>query len=134
MQGPVFAAIACMENKCRITIVNHSPDNLEMIKTVLESQSFVVQDLAPDAGNFEIIGQFAPDLIILDFVPGDPENWRLLEQIRCNENTKSIPVICLSTLEALAQQCQVLYGIEQVLTKPFDLNGLLKAISDLIQP
>ena len=123
-----------VSERCRVFIVEHDPDALEMMRAIVEFDvgCEVAGSLATDQGNLDRIKAFNPNLIILDLVIGHTENWRLLDQLRADVATSSIPVLALSTLDVVVEQSLASYNVQEVLTKPFDLDEFERAIRDLL--
>jgi CheY-like chemotaxis protein len=121
------------DRQCRVFIVEHDPDGLEMLKSVIgQMQGCETRgSLAIDPDNLGRIKAFGPELIILDFVPGYTQNWRLLDELRADEATSPIPVLALSTSEPVVEQSVASYNVRRVLIKPFDLDVLDQAVRDL---
>lgn len=97
---------------------------------VCQVESALTDENAP--GHFERIKVFAPDLVVLDFVPRRSENWRLLDQLRADEATSSIPVLAISTAEPVVEQSIASFNVRKTLVKPFDLDGLRSAVEEIL--
>ena len=109
-----------------------SPEILELFRDILESEGYRVS-LSAEPLNLDQVKRAAPDLVILDHMIGDGEGsgWRLLEDLRGNPDTATLPVVvCTGAVhrvrenEALLEQLGV-----QVVLKPFDIDRLLEAVN-----
>src|SRR5260221_5788712 len=73
-----------------------------------------------------------PQLIILDVMMPDMDGWTALRRLRKTENTKSIPVIMLtSNADLQAQEESSRSGATLLLAKPINAGQLLSVIRKL---
>ncbi len=81
-------------------------------------------------------GKFAnaprPDLILLDLQLPKKNGLEVLENVRSNYDLQSIPIVVMTSSEALAdmQKCERL-GVEGYITKPVDLQKFLAVVKEL---
>ncbi len=75
-----------------------------------------------------------PDLVISDIMMPDMDGYTLLEQLRAAASTTTIPVIFL-TAKVSSEEVRngMLLGVDDYLTKPVNINDLLKAITTRIE-
>ncbi|TAK35754.1 MAG: response regulator [Chloroflexota bacterium] len=123
-----------MDKRCRVFVVEHDVEMEGMLKVAIEQDPGceVRTALATAPDNFDRIKEYAPDLVILDFIRWHTENWRLLDRLRADEATSSIPVLSFSTLEPVVEQTVASYNVRKTLTKPFELADLSRAIRDIL--
>src|SRR4051794_38798100 len=85
---------------------------------------------------YGLVKRAMPDLVLLDIVmDGEERGWLILQLLPLDPVTRPIPVIACSAAvrslhdhEPLLQQ----YGVE-VLTKPFDLDALLRKVEATLE-
>ena len=76
-----------------------------------------------------------PDLIILDVFMPPPSGWDVLQAIRADDDTRSIPVVMLTSATDDADKARGWdLGVDWYLTKPFDPSDLLTIIQRLLEP
>jgi len=113
----------------KILIVDDETELVEMLKMRLEANHYSVIT-APDgkAGLERAISE-NPNLIILDIMMPEIDGYEVLDQLKKNEKTRSIPVLMLTakgdTNAILASQ--ELKATDHVI-KPFDPDALLRLI------
>jgi CheY-like chemotaxis protein len=77
-----------------------------------------------------------PDLVILDILlAGNASGWTLLDQLRQSKRTAAVPIIVCSAATAEVQAHQAAlrdHGI-RLLAKPFDLDDLLRLVSETLR-
>jgi len=74
--------------------------------------------------------KYRPDLITLDMLLPDINGIEVAKTIRLNPQTKDVPIIAL-TASAMAGQEQIALeaGCDLFISKPFDIDSLMKQIS-----
>jgi PAS domain S-box-containing protein len=83
---------------------------------------------------FELARQHRPDLILLDVHMPDRSGYEVLEQLRADPRTASIPVVMLSA-DASHEQIQRFRdaGARDYLTKPLDLQNFLAQLDGYLR-
>ncbi|MBI4290938.1 MAG: response regulator [Betaproteobacteria bacterium] len=105
-----------------------------MLRHVLTAEGF---DVRLAKNREEIVAQFRrpprPDLILLDVILPDADGFDVLHKIRQHPALKTIPVVMLT---AQATREAVLKGLEGgadgYITKPFQIDVLLKAVAAVL--
>jgi len=113
-------------------VVNDTQDILDLFRDLLEEEgyrvslySFAFQDLAE-------VKQRKPDLVILDFIiGGEAQGWQLLQKMRMDRETMSIPIIVCTAAIALIRELEGRLRDKNVgiILKPFDIDDLLREVS-----
>jgi CheY-like chemotaxis protein len=120
-----------------IFVVNGSSDFLDLARELLQEERYNVTTTNFVPATFEQIEALNPSLVILDLAVGIQAGWDLLERLAHSARLRAIPVIVVSTnphyLDAV-QADPARYGGQRVLSKPFDLDDLLRAVEELIGP
>jgi DNA-binding response OmpR family regulator len=116
--------------KKRILVVENNKDILELISLVLEEAGYHLSLYTNENGIFEHILEFQPHAILLDIVKPTIHGSELCKQLKASENTCNIPVVVLSTHPQIHKVKEVC--ADEVVEKPFDIDGLLEAIADSI--
>lgn len=113
-------------------VVNDTQEILDLFRDLLEEEgyrvslySFAFQDLAE-------VKQRKPDLVILDFIiGGEAQGWQLLQKMRMDRETMSIPIIVCTAAIALIRELEGRLRDKNVgiILKPFDIDDLLREVS-----
>ena len=116
--------------------VNSSPDFLLIVRELLEDEGYTVTTSDFEPNVFTRIVMRQPDVLTVDVAVGETAGWELLERLLVEPATTDIPVLVTSTSPELLEQAReqaARYGTNpSFLTKPMDLDELLRTIRDMI--
>ena len=119
----------------RIAVVDDSPENLNLISTIL-AEDFDVRCSKDSVRGLEFIEKTDPDIILLDAVMPGKDGYSLLQDIRKNPSTQDIPVIFLTALtEDRDEERALQLGAVDFIRKPFNpviVKARLKIQVDLL--
>lgn len=118
-----------------IFVVNGSADFLDVVRDLLQDESYNVTTTNFVPHTFKQIETARPSLLIVDLIHGEMAGWDLLAELRHEAATRDIPVILVSTSKPLLEKAEterVIWGGDRYFLKPFSLDELLQAIQELI--
>src|SRR3989338_2095987 len=115
----------------RILVVDDDKDILEAIELILEAEGFSSMITDDCESLSKKIMEYRPDLIMLDVLMSGFDGRMVAKNLKQDTKTKEIPIILISAHPSVAGSIQEL-GIEGYIPKPFDIDELLKLISDVI--
>jgi CheY-like chemotaxis protein len=118
----------------RVVIVDDDPDFTHLVGELLLDQGYDVVSCDDDSRALACVTEAQADLVILDLRMSSRESgWRVLDTLRGDARTRSIPIIissaALDDLNARAEEFHE-RGVE-TLAKPFDIDDLLTMIERL---
>lgn len=120
-----------MSFPCRILLVEHDPDQRTLLSNFLRKQPGL-ELLSPLASGAEALSRIRadrPDLVLLDAVTVDLDSLSILETLEMGGILSTLPVILLAPhQDARLANAALALGACYVLTKPFDLDCLLRRI------
>lgn len=114
----------------RILIVDDSPTEIHVLKTMLEKNGF--ETLAATSGEegVDVAKRELPDLILMDIVMPGLNGFQATRQLTKDESTSSIPVIIVTTKD---QETDKYWGKKQgateYVTKPASEGELISKIN-----
>jgi CheY-like chemotaxis protein len=113
----------------RILIVEDSPDNMKLFRTLLTLKGYDVAGLPGGEGLLETIEAGNPDLVLMDIQLPGKDGFALLREIRSSP-FGTVRVVAL-TAHAMAgdQERALQAGFDGYITKPIDV----KSFPDLVQ-
>jgi len=126
-----------IKNMTRILVISDTQELLEMFCLLLERENYEVVLSGMPILKVGEVEQIQPDLIILDIIFGHEESgWQVLQMLKMQRSTASIPVI-ISTAALHEVQQQEGHLISQgvrVICKPFDIDHFLTLVHQALKP
>jgi len=117
----------------RILVIEDNADSAEVLQTFLEIHGHEITVRHSAADGLESARQIAPDLIICDIsLSGELDGYDVAQEIRRHDALKSIFLIALSGYgRPEDKKRSKSAGFDEHLTKPTDLDALIKLIDNL---
>jgi CheY-like chemotaxis protein len=118
-----------------ILFVEDEPTLQKEAGRYLEDQKYQVISAMDGESGLELIKEMRPDLILLDLILPKKDGFEVLEEIKQDEELKSIPVIVLTNLEGSEDVQKALsLGAESYLVKAnYDLEEVRQKIEKTIE-
>ena len=113
----------------RILVIDDDLDILSVMEILLSMKGCNVEVTARGENTFPKIESFKPDLILLDVLISGYDGRIICKQLKSNEETRHIPVIMFSAHPGAAATIAD-YGADDFISKPFDVNHLLKKVHE----
>lgn len=110
----------------RILIVEDDPNLRVVIRMVLERAGYAVAEAKNGLDALQSIEREMPELVIADMTMPLMNGIELVERIRSNPETASIPIVLLSGREVDRPAAEL---VNAVVTKPFEPADLLARIN-----
>ena len=118
-------------DKRRLLVVDDEPSICELVRRVAEQQGFEVATALTHEEYKAAYDSFRPSAILLDMVMPNVDGFEVLEQLRREESTRDIPVLCLSG-RVQTRETVERHGATAFLLKPAKLSELLAALRGLL--
>jgi two-component system alkaline phosphatase synthesis response regulator PhoP len=129
-----FFQLKKKSRRAKILVVDDEPNIVQTLQDRLEMNDYQVVTAVNGQAGLEKATSEQPDIILLDVIMPIMDGLEMLERLRKNEATRSIPVIMLT---ARSQNQDVArangFGIEDYVVKPFDLSELLEKIEAILE-
>jgi len=113
----------------RVLVVDDNEDNVKIMSLILLGKGFEVRTARDGKAALRSIEQERPDVVLLDIMMPDMDGIEVLDRIRANPQSASLPVILVT---GKGQDDDVLagykYGADYYITKPFTARHLLQGI------
>ena len=120
----------------RITVVNDSPDFLELMSAILdEDAGYEVTLFDGDQTSIDEIAASAPDLLIVDLIIGAASGWEIVALSRADVRLSGCPiVVCSADVQSLREKADELerIGDVHILEKPFTLDQITETVARLV--
>ena len=118
-----------------VLIIEDNEDNLILITRLLEKSGYQTYSAETGEGGYELALEKGPDFILLDIQLPDMNSIQVLEKLRENLKTKSIPVIAITSSTMAGDREQFLAaGCNGYLEKPIDPLGVVDQIKKILHP
>lgn len=131
-----------------ILVVNHAQHFLELLRELLDAAGFHTHVLANAAASLSavatipqdvviasIVEQVPTDVVLLDIPFGEEyRGWQLVQELRLQPNTASIPMVvtCAASAYALELQPQLRAHHVYLVCKPFNASELVQAVQMVV--
>ncbi len=124
------------ERFSRIEIVDDTPDARRLIRRILQSQgTYTLYEASNGREAIELARQQLPDLIILDLMMPEVDGFAVLDSLKTDPSTDSIPVIVVTAKELTSDEKTRLQGrIHSLMQKgTFMSDELLDEVTSLLK-
>jgi two-component system cell cycle response regulator DivK len=112
----------------KILIVEDSPDNMKLFRTLLTLKGHEVTGLSGGTGLLETIGLSAPDLVLMDIQLPGKDGFALLKEIRQSPYA-GLRVLALTAHAMSGDKERALRaGFDGYITKPIDIRTFPDAV------
>jgi twitching motility two-component system response regulator PilH len=114
----------------KILVVDDSPTELRVVTAALENSGYrIVTAVDGEEAMAKALSE-KPKLIILDVVMPKKNGFQTCRALKTSEDTKGIPVMLLTSKNLESDKFWGMkQGADEYLTKPFDTQQLLAAVS-----
>ncbi len=118
-----------------ILVVDDSPTVRKLISGKLEKSGHNVVCASDGVEALERMGEFIPDLVLLDITMPRMDGYEVCKQIRSNPNAQNLPVVMISGKDGFFDKVRgKMAGTTGYVTKPFGPETLMKALETYLIP
>jgi len=121
-----------MKHQPRIVVVDDDPAIIEIIRTILENQSYNVFTAEDGEKGLFLIREKQPHLIILDVKMPKISGYLLAELLKKESKLAHIPIILLTGESRLTGNISLEQPTAYRLTKPFNVDELTDLVKDIL--
>ncbi len=122
----LYRAAAIPERKHTVVAIDDDPLAIELVRASLEPEGWTVLGAATGQEGLALIRERQPSAVLLDLLMPGMDGFEVVEALRAEPDTKSVPVVILTSKSMTQQDKERLQGrITYVARKTeFDLSGL----------
>jgi signal transduction histidine kinase/DNA-binding response OmpR family regulator len=122
----LYRAAAMPEQQHTVVAIDDDPRAIELVRASLESEGWTVLGAATGQEGLALIRERQPSAVLLDLLMPGMDGFEVVEALRADPDTKTIPVVILTSKSMTQQDKERLQGrITYVARKTeFDLSGL----------
>jgi len=122
--------------RANILIIDDEHAIAQMTSLILKKRGYEITSCASAEEALEILNTFKPDLIILDNLLGGKTGLKFCHEIKSDSATSSVPILITTgqkfNLKNLSAEQKFLKP-DDILTKPFEIEDLIKKVQKLIK-
>ena len=108
-----------LRNRQTILIVDDAPENIELLKSILEKDYQIKAAIDGNAALRICYSEAPPDLILLDIVMPGLSGHEVCRRLKANPDRRRIPVIFITAMDAMEdEQLGLEIGAVDYITKP----------------
>ncbi len=112
-----------------ILIIEDDPDNLELVRFLLDSAGYTVFKAVNGSSGLEIIRREKPDMVLLDLTIPEIDGWSLASQLKSDPETNHIRVVALTAHTLPGDRKRAMdSGCDGYITKPLDVPNFAAQI------
>jgi signal transduction histidine kinase/DNA-binding response OmpR family regulator len=122
----LYRAAAMPEQKHTVVAIDDDPLAIELVRASLEPEGWTVLGAATGQEGLALIRERHPSAVLLDLLMPGMDGFEVVEALRADPDTKTVPVVILTSKSMTQQDKERLQGrITYVARKTeFDLSGL----------
>ena len=139
VEDELIEALSYIDNtdteEVNVLIVDDKADDILLTRRMLEAQgNYNINEAYNGKEGLDLINRQKPDLIILDLNMPEMDGFTMIEELKANETTRSIPIIIVSGEHLTAKQRDKLTDQVEVLLQKSNLteNELLEDVSQAL--
>jgi adenylate cyclase len=118
----------------KILVVDDTPHNRKLLADILQVKGYAVSTAASGPEALAVLERERPDLVLLDVVMPEMSGYEVCEQIRRNPETRLLPVVMVTALEASEERVKSIEaGADDFLSKPINTQELLARVRSLLR-
>ncbi len=118
----------------KIVIADDNLQNVELLEAYLADFDCEIRTAHDGEDTLEVVGEFVPDLLLLDVMMPRLSGFEVCKKIRSNPATKDLLILMVTALnEAADFERGVQAGTDDFLTKPVNKVELLCRIRSLLR-
>lgn len=117
----------------RILAVDDAPDNLFLLQTILETESYKLICVEDGYSALSIVEKAPPDLILLDVMMPKMDGYEVTRKIRQNSSLPFIPILLITAHEQSSVIQGLDTGADDFIRKPVDVGELLARVRSLLR-
>ena len=116
-----------------VLVIEDNHNNMRLMCDILEYHNYNVIQAKTGMSGFQAADEKQPDFILLDIQLPDINGFDVLEKIRANSNTATIPVIAMTSYAMTGDRAKFLAaGCNGYLEKPIDAALVIQQIEQAI--
>ena len=118
----------------KVVCIEDEREMIDLVQLILARRGYEVYGALGGREGLALIAAIEPDLVLLDLMMPEMDGWEVYQQMKANQQMKSIPVIVVT---AKAQSIDKVLGlhiakVHDYITKPFGPSELLASVARVL--
>ena len=117
----------------KVVIIDDNPAIVEMLQRKLEKEDYEVVGCVESVKAMEVCLQERPDIVVLDILMPGKSGWDVMEELKSDPVTESIPVI-ISTVKNRPEDMEKGEELQATdyIAKPYVFSDLLEKVQKIL--
>lgn len=111
-----------------VLVVDDDPDLREVVRTILSLSGYEVRCAGNGQEAVEAVAQKLPAVVLLDMLMPVMDGWQCARELQARYG-RAVPIVVVTAAEHARARADQIGGIDDVLSKPFEMDDLLRVVS-----
>jgi DNA-binding response OmpR family regulator len=117
----------------RILIVDDEPNIVLALELLMKKEGFEVRTVDDGEKACQAVGEFRPDLVLLDIMMPKMDGYEVCQRIRADASLKDVRIIMLTAKgREVEKEKGLALGADSYITKPFSTREVVLTVKDLL--
>jgi DNA-binding response OmpR family regulator len=117
----------------RILIVDDEPNIVLALELLMKKEGFEVRSVDDGEKAYQAVGEFRPDLVLLDIMMPKMDGYEVCQRIRADASLKDVRIIMLTAKgREVEKEKGLALGADSYITKPFSTREVVLTVKDLL--
>ena len=117
--------------KLKVLVADDEPALRKLLKTNMELEGYETLEASNGAEVLECVERDNPDIILLDIMMPVMDGWEVMTALAANPEYEQKVILVSAKASDDAQLQGWELGADEYITKPFDLDSLLRRVRDV---
>ncbi len=118
-------------SKLKVLVADDEPALRKLLKTNMELEGYETLEASNGAEVLECVERDNPDIILLDIMMPVMDGWEVMTALAANPEYEQKVILVSAKASDDAQLQGWELGADEYITKPFDLDALLRRVRDV---